>query len=317
MKKFNHKQLQSLLLRIKKKHKFKCIQLIDKKITNRHLVLKVKINDMFYAIKFLLNSKDVNYFHFRFNLKNYLLLKNIFKNLIFFPKIIGHGKDDYFKFYIILDWVDGTSFSLFLKKNKFDLKNKMIKILFRQINNLHKINSRTSQKVPRLNLDQLKKSLILKIKNPIFKKLFKKNINPLLDFIKNYKFKKSKKSLIIYDLHPDNIIISNKKIYFIDFDYIHFGFKEVEFVSIFLDIVARYSSNKSRDISLLRKQFFGFKTHTYLPNEKFFVFNHYVSAILKHYFKREKYAKSKIPIYIVEINNIITNNKINYPRIVW
>ena len=82
MKKFNHKQLQSLLLRIKKKHKFKCIQLIDKKITNRHLVLKVKINGMFYAIKFLLNSKDVNYFHFRFNLKNYLLLKDIFKNLI-------------------------------------------------------------------------------------------------------------------------------------------------------------------------------------------------------------------------------------------
>ena len=40
--KFNHKCPQSLLLRIKKKHKFKCIQLIDKKITNRHLVLKVK-----------------------------------------------------------------------------------------------------------------------------------------------------------------------------------------------------------------------------------------------------------------------------------
>lgn len=288
-------------------------------IGSRHKIYVSEINKEKICIrKLILKKNDINYFQKDFSLKNeYFFLKLFEKNKINVSKAIAYNDN-----YLITEFIEGKVLSEVIIKNDFKKNFHLYKELLKLILKVHQI------KIKKNLIKNLKKEyknnflnyLFKNINSKIFKKYFK-NHEALKKYI-NYEFQNIEFLNfvpVIYDLHAENIIIKrNSYLYLFDLDYCHFAPPELEFISIFLDIFARYDYSNSEYLRNFFINKYNKTNNRFNYNlEKLFAINHYVIAIIKHHYKKENEAKSKIKTYAIELNRLINNNELRYPKISW
>lgn len=308
------------MLKLQNNFLFKLISNSKQKITgSRHKIYISEINNEKICIrKLCLKKNDINYFNRNFSIKNeFFFLKLLEKNKINVSKAIAIYDD-----YLITEFIEGEILSEKIIKNEYKKNLIIYKKLLSLIIKVHSINIEKflTKRYKKEYKNNFFNYLYQNINSTIFKKYFN-NHDSLKEYI-NFKFQNIEFLYyvpVIYDLHAENIIVKkNSDLFLFDLDYCHFAPLELEFISIFLDIFARYNHS---NLEYLRKLFIKkYKKENFKFNyelEKLFAINHYVVAIIKHHYKKQYEAKSKIKIYVKELNRLILNNELRYPKISW
>lgn len=286
---------------------------------SRHIIYKINLNNKFYCIRKIdLKKNDINYFNRNFSIKNEFFFIKLFYN-----QKINISKAYIFKNnFIITDFINGSLLSDKIRNNNLNqniILYKKLFLLIKKIQNIN-INKFLTLKYKKEYKIKFFEYLFKRINSKIFKKYFI-NHKVLRDYInKNYlNVNFSNFVPVVYDLHAENIIVKDRsKLYLFDLDYCHFAPPELEFISIFLDIFARYNYS---EFQYLKKLFISqYEKNNNKFNyelEKLFAINHYVIAIIKHHYKQQNEAKSKIKIYKKELERLIDKNELRYPQITW
>lgn len=170
----------------------------------------------------------------------------------------------------------------------------------------------------------LRRNLRDKTQNPIFQLHYGSSLDLLNDFIENQWLHAEtldiQPVLVVYDLHAENLMVDMAdKLHVFDTDYAHGGCGSVEFIPVFLDIIARYlpESEQAQWRARLIRAYEESGLHYQEDLEPFHALNHYVTAVIKHHFKQQETAMEKIPIYVSEIRRLIAGGPVNYPRMRW
>jgi aminoglycoside phosphotransferase (APT) family kinase protein len=331
-------ELNDVIHKIGREYNIAGLEIVDTLKGSRHQVVKLQDDSgKLYALRMMMEKElDVSYFRQSFSLnRECVVLEQLQDCGVDVPLIIANKCQHTAGEYALMSWLEGEHLSIYFNQlcksrdvaGLYAVMTELAQLFF----NIHSVS------YPQFGVigdassqhDSVTDFFVRCIhecgSDDTFKSCYTGSIEALIDKAESLAGEVNSEvlpSLVVYDLHGENMMIGGGDGFALfDVDYAHAGVSTAEFIPIFHDLIGRFLSVGDELRLLLRSHLIekyralGGVFHDDL--EPLIVLNHFIVSMIKLNYRTDVTAQDKIILYDRAIQDIVINDVISYPQMVW